>query len=79
LSRYPQPDINENHLCLAVIPMQNNKLELAQKSDAYCQPNAKKLESKNIDNLHIQQIKRSYKYDNGILVFVNTEYGREMT
>lgn len=78
LSRYPQPDINENHLCLAVIPIQNNKLELAQKADAYCRQIAKKLES-NTDNSHIQQIKLSYKYDNGILVHVNTEYGREMS
>ncbi|KAF0712350.1 Transposon Ty3-G Gag-Pol polyprotein, partial [Aphis craccivora] len=78
LSRYPQPDINENHLCLAVIQMQNNKLELAQKADAYCQQIAKKLEN-NINNLHIQQIKLFYKYDNGILVHVNSEYGHKMS
>jgi len=58
--------------------MQNNKLELAQKADAYCQQIAKKLES-NINNLHIQQIKLFYKYDNGILVHVNSEYGHKMS
>lgn len=53
--RYPQPDIDENNLCLAIIHTYK-KLDLAQKAKTYCQQITKKLKS-NIDNIHMQQIK----------------------
>lgn len=78
LSRYPQQDINKNHLYLTIIHIYDKNLELAQKFDAYCQQITIKLKN-NTDNFHIQQIKRLYKYDNGILVHVNIEHGREVS
>lgn len=65
LSRYPLQEI-----CMMVITNNEEKLKLAQNSDNFIKTILTKLNSIE-DTHHLQQIKQSFKLENGILLHIN--------
>lgn len=65
LSRYPLQE-----MCMMIISSNEEKLKIAQQSDNFIKSICTKLNSEE-NNHHVQQIRQSYKMENGILIHVN--------